>query len=289
VYGFDEPGDGGEIVFRKGEGISWIVAETGQYLLVPDTAVEPRYLYFKGRQKNDGVCLSVPMLHKGRCVGVLNFLRPHGYLFMKEEIDFLSSIANQVAVAIVNARLHQRTVELSITDTLTGVFNRRYFNRKSELEFDEARRYRSPVSVLMIDIDRFKLFNDLNGHTIGDDALKRVASILTANTRRVDIVSRYGGEEFCIMLPNTTKNRGFEVAEKLRKAVETEQINGGDGYPGGILTISVGVASFPGDGHDVSGVLDAADKALYHAKNTGRNRVVMHEPGMGMPPAPRVA
>jgi diguanylate cyclase (GGDEF)-like protein len=282
-YGFEGVTDGLEVAFKKGEGITWIVAETGQYLLIPDTSREPKYLRFKGRQKDDGVCLSIPMKHQDRCVGVMTFLRPLGYTFLQGEIDFLSTIANQAAVAIVNARLHQKTVEMSITDTLTGVYNRRYFDRKCTQETEAARRYLSPVSFLMIDFDHFKMFNDLNGHTAGDWALRKVASTLINATRRVDIVARYGGEEFCLILPNTSKDDAREVAGKLRRAVESERISGGTQFPGEFLTISIGVGCFPEDGETDSAVLEAADKALYHAKRAGRNRVVAYSGGMEMP------
>jgi diguanylate cyclase (GGDEF)-like protein len=283
TWGFANPNEIERIAFRRGEGISWVAAETGRFVLIPDTSRDNRYLHYKGKQLTEGSFLSIPMKYKDKVVGVLNFSRPGVNAFPDSEVNFLTSVANQAAVAIINASLHQTTVELSITDQLTSVFNRRYFDRKLNEEVQAASRYGASVSMVILDIDHFKAFNDRNGHLAGDDALQRVAEVLMNKTRRVDTVARYGGEEFCVILPKIRKKNAFDVAEKLRKAVQNTRFPGEEGQPGGKLTISLGISAFPEDGAEPQALIDAADIALYHSKRTGRNRAILFEAGMEMP------
>jgi diguanylate cyclase (GGDEF)-like protein len=287
AYGFADPTGINETVsFSRGEGIVWVVAETGGLMLIPDTRAEPRYMHYKGRQREDGCVLCLPMMHHGMCVGVLNFVRPLGESFEGNEVSFLLSIANQASIAIVNASLHQKTVELSITDMLTGVYNRRYLARRLNEELDLAAQTGQELSLLILDIDHFKIFNDINGHLAGDRALLTVAKTVESKTRNVDTVARFGGEEFCVILPNTGRAGAVEVADKLRVAVQDQRIRGEEGLPDGRLTVSLGVATFPGDGKDMRGLVDSADMALYHAKQDGRNRVREFRQGMTMPARP---
>jgi two-component system, cell cycle response regulator len=177
-----------------------------------------------------------------------------------------------------NARLQ----ELVVRDPLTGVYNHRYFQERSEQELSRAKRYERTVGFVFCDIDHFKAYNDANGHQAGDEALKDVASLLSRIARRsdiltrvreTDIVARWGGEEFVILLPETDTSGGLVLAERLRKAVEQHSFAGEAAIPGGKLTMSFGVASYPRDGDDRRAVIGQADAALYAAKNAGRNRV----------------
>jgi diguanylate cyclase (GGDEF)-like protein len=149
-----------------------------------------------------------------------------------------------------------------------------------ELEWNRARRFDSPMSVLMIDIDLFKRYNDINGHLLGDQVLIGVAQTLENSTRKTDTVARFGGEEFVVVLPGLNKDRARQVAEKLRKAVAEKQFPRMNSQPNGHLSISIGVASYPGDGKDSRQLLDRADLALYMAKRSGRNQVAGYEEGM---------
>lgn len=176
------------------------------------------------------------------------------------------ALARQLAATLKGARLHAQLVELSLTDSLTGLHNRRYFELLLNNDVERSRRFRHGLSVIMGDLDRFKDYNDTFGHPAGDEALQRVAQCLREGRRKADVVVRYGGEEFAILLPETDAADALQVAEKIRAAV----VNlGGLKRP---LTISLGVASLRERGADAEELIDQADRALYQAKRTGRNR-----------------
>lgn len=166
---------------------------------------------------------------------------------------------------------NERLSELAMTDPLTRLPNRRAFVAKFDDEIERSRRYEHPFAVAMIDVDHFKAFNDMEGHLLGDEALKKLAQVFRSKIRRTDVVARYGGEEFCLMMPETGLREGMEICERLRQAVETEAFQGAKGSA--YLTVSIGVASFPDDGDARDALLQAADEALYEAKRIGRNRV----------------
>lgn len=163
--------------------------------------------------------------------------------------------------------------ELAITDGLTGLFNHRHFKDFMKTELTRAERYGRPLCLLMLDVDRFKDYNDAHGHPAGDEVLKALAGIITARLRDVDCTARYGGEEFAILLPETDRKNGMLVAEDIRAQVESYQFAGRESQPSGKLTVSIGVAEFPGDSADPETLLKKADEALYRAKGQGRNRV----------------
>ena len=280
TFGFPADAKVKGLRFALGEGISGLAVQTGELQLVRDTSKEPRYRHYGGRQAGDGSFLSVPLKYKGKVVGLLNFSRPGIDAFRPEEVELLQSVANQAALAIMNARLFQETVELSLTDPLTGTANRRHLFDRLELEVTRAQRFGNDLSLVMIDIDHFKLFNDRNGHPAGDEVLKGVAAALQRTVRKVDTVARYGGEEFSVILPQIRREEALAVAEKLRRAVESIDFPGTTVLPGGRVTISVGLAHFPSDAQDLTQLLARADAALYASKNGGRNRVSAYADGM---------
>jgi diguanylate cyclase (GGDEF)-like protein len=278
TFGIEEGFDGTR--FKAGEGaVGWTVQER-QTLLIRDTKGDPRFLHYKGRRPGDGSNLSVPMIYKDQCVGVLNFFRPVVDAFSEDEIRLLQSVANQAAMAIANARLHQQTVELSLTDALTGVYNRRHLFARLDMELTRAHRFDQPMALLMIDVDYFKHYNDRWGHPAGDQVLKRVAALVSGAVRKVDTVARYGGEEFAVLLPNNGPEQAQEVAEKLRRLVGSNAFEGGNEQPAGMLTISIGLACYPDDAADLAALVDCADSALYAAKKAGRNNVQVYSTGM---------
>ena len=231
-----------------------------------------------------GSILAVPMQHKGSVLGALLFTRCRRDAFGPDEVKLVGSIAGQAALAIANASLYERTVALSLTDPLTGAFNRRHLFSHLEMDLRRAERYGDPVTVIMIDIDHFKDLNDAFGHATGDAVLQAVASVLRRNVRRVDTVARFGGEEFCVVLPRQGKSEGLEVAEKLRRAIhEVRTPAVGNRLPTRVAA-SVGVATWPVDARDVVSLLDAADSALYASKRGGRNRCTAYAPGMELHP-----
>ena len=163
--------------------------------------------------------------------------------------------------------------QVAITDHLTGVYNRHYLSKTLQNEIDVARRYDTPLTVLMMDIDHFRDFNNNHGHLIGDAVLRTLGEILLAETRCSDTVARYGGEEFVILLPQTDLHAGVELASRIRQRVQSNYIDSDKGPLQ--VTISIGVAGFPHEQiKNLKDFLAKADKALYEAKNTGRNRVV---------------
>jgi diguanylate cyclase (GGDEF)-like protein len=269
---------------KLGEGAGGIAAQTKEIVYIEDTRADSRYLRLGDGRDREGSLLCIPMLYKETLVGVLNFSRPGVSAFSQDEIKLLQSVANQASMAIVNARLFQETVELSLTDPLTAVPNRRHLFQQLEMEVHRAQRFGTPTSFVMIDIDHFKLFNDASGHPAGDALLKEVASLIVQSVRKVDTIARYGGEEFAIILPKIRKAEAMEVAEKLRKAVLRTDFKNGTRQPGGRVTISVGVASLPEDATSLEKLVDAADSALYASKRGGRNLSTAFQPGMEFHP-----
>ncbi|MDP2344502.1 MAG: diguanylate cyclase [Deltaproteobacteria bacterium] len=271
--------------FRVGEGITGLVAETGAPLLVHDlrdpfarTATPPAVQ--TPPMIEEGSLVAVPMLHKGRVVGVFEFYDPRIGAFDDDDGKLLEALGAQAAMAVVNADLYQTTLELSVTDSLTKLMNRRALNRLLDAELERARRFNTPLAVLMLDVDHFKQYNDRMGHLMGDDALKGVALALSQSVRKVDAVARFGGEEFCVVLPRTDEVAGMEVAEKLIKAVRALDLPGGSSQPLGRMSISVGVAVYPDDmppafdEPPIKVLVDVADQAAYEAKRRGRDRIV---------------
>ncbi|MCK6529454.1 diguanylate cyclase [Myxococcota bacterium] len=175
-----------------------------------------------------------------------------------------------------NSRLHK----LAVTDGLTGLYNHRYFQEKWREEVRRARRYGEPLSLLMIDVDQFKNYNDTVGHPQGDVLLRDLASLLEQSVREVDVVARYGGEEFAIVLPKTPGPAARSLGERIRRSVEESEFPRREVQPGGRVTVSVGMACYPEDGETAEEILERADSAAYRAKRAGRNRVACWRPDL---------
>jgi len=185
----------------------------------------------------------------------------------------LQAVASELCVAVENSQLYKLTRRLAITDELTGLNNYRYLQQRLDEEIERAKRYRKDISFIMIDADDFKRFNDTNGHIAGDDALAEIGAVLRSVVREVDVVCRYGGEEFSVVLPETDAAGAFVAAEKLREAVATHRFMNGDGERTEAISVSVGIATYPIHAQDKESLLRCADDALYHAKRNGKNRV----------------
>jgi diguanylate cyclase (GGDEF)-like protein len=257
---------------RRGEGLAGLVAESGQALLVPDVTAEPRGQAPEALGLPRGSGLGVPLRRPGReLLGVLTAHRPDRHGFTLGDLDLAQAVAHQVAAALENAQLYQRTKELSTRDDLTGLFNRRHFFDQLEKEVQRARRYRRVFALLLLDLDAFKGYNDTHGHLQGDEALKEVARLLLASTRRADIVARFGGEEFVVLLPEVPAAGAAVVAEKIRTAVEGYPFAGRHTQPGGRLTVTLGLATYPQDAAGGLELLDCADRAMYLGKQQGGN------------------
>jgi diguanylate cyclase (GGDEF)-like protein len=210
-------------------------------------------------------------------VGVISIAR-RGREFSDQERDLFGYLAGQATLSIENVDLHETVQQQAVTDELTGLFNVRQFHSRLAGEIDRAERFATPLSLVMLDIDKFKSVNDNHGHQQGDRVLVEVARVLRRLSRDVDLPARYGGEELAVVLPQTDLAGAEQQAERIRTAIEGTQIQRLDG--GGLLpiTASFGVASFPGEGADKTELIAAADAALYRAKRGGRNRVERAEP-----------
>jgi diguanylate cyclase (GGDEF)-like protein len=189
-------------------------------------------------------------------------------------LDFFKNVMGELdQVRIIGSNLLLSTARLAVTDGLTGLFNHRYFQDRLERDIRQAQEAGEPVSLLMLDIDYFKVYNDLNGHIAGDVALKEISEIIRRHVKDRDTVARYGGEEFSVIMYGTPKEEAVAAAERVRQEVEESDFPNEEILPNGNLTASIGVGEFPQDAHDRTGLIAYADRALYVAKRSGRNRV----------------
>ncbi|MDX1386723.1 MAG: diguanylate cyclase, partial [bacterium] len=262
-----------ELDFEWGEGITGQVAKSRKPVYIPDTSHDEEYLHYKGIKPENGSFYSVPIMTKENILGVINFSRRDIDAFSAQEMRMLAVIAGQVSIALENARLYAKTKELSLIDELTQVFNRRHFHKILENEIKRAKRFRRPLSLLMLDVDHFKKFNDSFGHLEGDKLLVDLANVLKGNLREIDTVARYGGEEFAIILPNTDLGDGEKVGLKVNRIIR-EMSQARHKTKTRKVTVSVGVSSFPSDAESMDDLINHADIALYKGKARGRDQVV---------------
>lgn len=258
---------------KLGYGICGIVAKEGKGRICNSGFKDPNFKSFNSLLPVEDIrsLLCAPMKFKEGTIGVINIVNKiDGKEFNEDDLSLLTLIASQAAIAIENTKLYI----LSITDGLTKLYVYRYFMARLSEEILRARRYGLKLSIIMIDIDNFKSFNDTYGHQLGDQILQKVANIIRETIRGgIDIPCRYGGEELAIILPETRAEEAYITAERLRETIANTIIN----HPTGEIkiTCSFGVASYPQDGQDVHELVGSADKALYVSKNTGKNKTTM--------------
>ena len=217
------------------------------------------------------VIVGTGLRHRKVAVGAIGVVVPKDALPSAEDIGLFELLARQAAAAIRNAREFERTQTLSITDGLTGAYNYRFLIDALKKEIGLAQRFREVFSIIMIDVDGLKEYNDVHGHLGGSEVIRQVARVAFGNIRAIDMLCKYGGDEFVALLPRTPKGGAAVLAERLRHLIETHR------FPGeeitGKITASFGIASYPGDGATVEELIASADKALYRAKRYGRNLV----------------
>ncbi|HSS39913.1 MAG TPA: sensor domain-containing diguanylate cyclase, partial [Polyangia bacterium] len=216
--------------------------------------------------------LVVPLIVKDQVIGTFTVAAQRPAAFPGDRREMLGVIANQVATSMQNARMYEVVEEQATTDGLTGLVNHRTFQERFSAMLGRADRRNFAVSMLLTDIDHFKKVNDTYGHPTGDEVLRRVAAILKASARKIDITARYGGEEFAIVLEGTDRAGARQLAERIRQEVAQQSF----ASPKGNFqaTLSIGVASYPDDARDKAEVIARADQSLYAAKHGGRNRTV---------------
>lgn len=215
--------------------------------------------------------LAIPLLHQNSCLGSLLLASHQEDGFSADQSRILLILGNQAAVSLENSAIVRQMEKLAITDGLTSLFNHRYFQESLEREVERAERQAQPLTLLLMDIDHFKGFNDTLGHPAGDAVLKSLAAVLKKNARKIDILARYGGEEFAALLPGIGPKNGEKTAERWRKAVEREHFKWNDRKFA--ITLSIGFASYPEDAVNKTELVDRADSALYEAKANGRNKI----------------
>ncbi|MDB5098066.1 MAG: diguanylate cyclase with sensor [Cyanobacteria bacterium RYN_339] len=216
--------------------------------------------------------LAVPVVTEQQVLGVLALLHQEPSAFDPGDERLLSILASQAAVAIKNAQLYRATQQLAVTDGLTKIFNRRYFEEQLTAELARAKRHGHTTSLILLDVDHFKKFNDTHGHLLGDQVLQGVARVLQQSTRETDLVARYGGEEFVVILPETPPAAALEVAERIRRNVKSHPFWGRGQTPLQV-TISLGLSSDPSSAIAPKAFIDSSDICLYQAKKQGRDRV----------------
>jgi diguanylate cyclase (GGDEF)-like protein len=262
---------------RVGEGVSGEVIDTGKAMMVADLRITGRKPAPPERLYKTNSFISYPITIGGRKVGVLNVTdKVGGGTYDEVDLSLLEIIGPQVALALERAEWQERATEfqlMSITDPLTALTNRRYLEERLAEEVNRSKRYDYPMSFLMIDVDDFKVYNDKNGHQAGDVALQITAHCLKSALRSADVASRYGGEEFCILLPQTGIAEAGTIAERIRQRVATTEFPHGQSQPLGRVTISIGVSTFSKHVDTPENIIAAADRALFQAKSLGKDRV----------------
>jgi diguanylate cyclase (GGDEF)-like protein len=223
--------------------------------------------------------ISIPLKVGEETIGVLNVSdKITGEVFNEEDLSLIISFANYASIALKGSNFYslaEQMKELSITDDLTGLYNRRYFHQRLAEEVDRSNRYNLHCSLSIIDIDDFKLFNDSEGHPAGDEILKSLSMLIHDSLRAIDVLARIGGEEFAVIMPQTEKDEAYFVAERIRSSVAQKMEKTWQSYPKDRITVSVGVSSFPADGDNMKELIIYADKALYSAKMRGKNSTVV--------------
>lgn len=228
-------------------------------------------------------CARLPLLRHGELIGSLNMGSADPARFINGSgTDFLERLAAILAICLENCTNHQRLKRIGLTDPLTGINNRRYFDQRMQEEVARGQREQSPLACMFLDLDHFKQINDRHGHQTGDRVLQELALLFSTELRQSDVLCRYGGEEFVVLLPATTLEECQEIAERLRQGVERHHFRR-QTSPALRLTVSIGVTCLQaahGEGHQgqAEALLAASDRAVYEAKKAGRNRVVVTSP-----------
>ena len=287
-----QPESEGPVRVKLGEGIAGSVMSSGSALLVRDAESDPRVPSVRrGRYKSSSF-ISFPITIGARKVGVINVTdRIDGSAYDREDLNLLEMMNAQLGLIIDRTEWHRKAEayqQMSLTDPLTALPNRRYLEDRLFEEVERSKRHGTPLSFVIIDVDRFKTFNDIYGHTNADCVLVKTAQILRRSIRTIDMSARFGGDEFCMVLPETDIEAAARIAERLRQSVSETEFRSEVGEFMGKVTISVGVSDFNGSRQSPLAIIETADRALYQAKMRGRNCVAVYQDVMaaGKQPPP---
>jgi len=267
---------------KIGEGIAGWVAQTQQAVIVADVSTDTRFLAQMDEKTKTETrsIVAVPVRFRDNCLGVIELINCVGVEgFNDRDLALLEALADFAAIALENARHVQKIQELTITDDCTSLYNARHMNAILETEVYRSQRDGLECSLVFMDLDRFKNVNDTRGHLLGSTLLAEIGQVLRANCRADDYAFRYGGDEFVILLPRTSKENAILVARRLHKLIREKLWLTSEG-PGVRITSSMGVACFPTDASSKAELLHLADEAMYQVKNTSRDNVASAHNGV---------
>jgi diguanylate cyclase (GGDEF)-like protein len=268
-----------KLAILKGEGIAGKVAVLGEPFLVKNLEEDPRFKQKNKQHYKTPSFVSVPLKLEERIIGVLNLSdKTTGEVFDDEDLKLIQMFADHAAIILDRKSLYNQTKELkrlSITDPLTGLLNRRYLQDRLEEELSRTKRHERNMCLLMIDLDGFKFYNDTYGHLTGDRILKHVADVIMKSFRTMDVVSRYGGDEFMVILPETDLTLASKIAERLNNDITNEALLAESSIVKSetFITASIGIVSYPQHGETTAQLLENVDKAMYCAKHEGRHKI----------------
>ena len=257
-----------------GDSVAGWAVKNRKFLFVKNVEEDKEFLNIKKQNVKAGTLMCAPLISKDKIMGALNVSKSTPGSFSDNDFELFVNLANQVAIAIDNARLYR----YAVTDEMTKLYNHRYFQQRLDEELLRADRYEDHISLLILDVDHFKHFNDTYGHPEGDRVLKTVARLIEKSIREIDIAARYGGEEFVVICPEKSGTGALVPAERIRKAIE-----GFDFRINGLhvpITVSVGAACYPDNATTKAELIKKSDTALYYSKENGRNRSTLYNPIM---------
>jgi diguanylate cyclase (GGDEF)-like protein len=266
---------------KMGEGIAGWVAKHGESLIVPDVYKEPRFAKrideMTKWQTKSVIC--VPLRAKHRSLGVIQLINCPMETFGDNEMFFLNALCDYAAIAIDNARAVERIQELTITDDCTGLYNARHLYKTLEAEVYRSARFGHEFSVIFIDLDHFKSVNDTHGHLVGSKLLAEVGYLIKSHLRLIDYAFRYGGDEFVILLPQTSKEAALIVARRLLEVMRVSEFMATEGLKLNVRC-SMGLATYPEDAKSAHEIIRQADEMMYSVKNTTRDNIAIAQQGM---------
>lgn len=274
-------GDAGKkllgIRLKVGQGVAGWVARYGQSLIVPDVTKDPRFYSGVDRKTKFTTksILCVPMKSRNKIIGVVEVVNKiGGEPFTNDDLEIFENFVAHITIALENAAMYKKMEEASLIDDLTQLYNTRFCNQYLDNFLDERKGSKRLISLIFLDIDFFKLVDDNFGHLVGSETLKRLGDRLTRAVRKGDVVIRYGGDEYIVLLPHTDKHTAKVIAERIRKEINSKPFLA-FGNKKFNISVTLGVATCPDDAASRDGLIGAADKAMYEGKLSGRDKVVL--------------